>query len=97
MPAPLPPPGVPPGDRFADGDHWVSEDDDTPHLWKTLGYRRTGWAPGSTSIEWDATSAYGFPTAAVTWCTQMVLPDDGAAGRFDPSDAAGAPPEDARG
>ena len=175
MPAPLPPPEVPAGGRFADGDHWVNEADDTPHLWKTLGYRRTAWAPGSTSIEWEATQAYGYPTrgghvvqgglvtalldaamGGATWtvldhdqafltadlrveflrasrpgllsasgwvvrrtrrvvfaaaeltdasgtllassrCTQVVLADDGAAGRFGPPDAAGAPPDDARG
>ena len=32
------------------------------HLWNTLGYRRTAWSEGSTTIEWDATPEYGFPT-----------------------------------
>lgn len=32
------------------------------HLWETLGYRRTAWGEGSTTIEWDATPEYGFPT-----------------------------------
>ncbi len=175
MPSPLPPPEVPPGDRFKDIDQWTRDRDGQPHLWKTLGYRRTGWEPGRTSIEWDATREYGFPTkgghvvqgglvtalldaamGGATWtvldrnqafltadlrveflrasrpgllsatgwvvrrtrrvvfaaaeltdtdgvllatsrCTQVVLPDEGAAGRYGPPDAAGAPPEDARG
>ena len=33
-----------------------------PHLWKTLGYRRLSWGAGSTTLEWDATAEYGFPT-----------------------------------
>ena len=33
-----------------------------PHLWSTLGYRRVSWGSGSTTIEWDATAEYGFPT-----------------------------------
>ena len=33
-----------------------------PHLWGTLGYRRLAWEHGSTTIEWDATAEYGFPT-----------------------------------
>lgn len=33
------------------------------HLWTTLGYRRLGWGEGTTSIAWDATPEYGFPTA----------------------------------
>lgn len=175
MPAPQPPPELPPGARFADAAQWTRETDETPHLWRTLGYRRTAWEPGSTSIEWDATPEYGFPTrgghvvqgglvtalldaamGGATWtvldhnqafltadlrveflraskpgllsasgwvvrrtrrvvfaaaeltdadgvllasarCTQVVLPDEGAAGRFGAPDAAGAPPEDARG
>jgi uncharacterized protein (TIGR00369 family) len=32
------------------------------HIWNTLGYRRTAWDEGSTTIEWDATPEYGFPT-----------------------------------
>ena len=145
------------------------------HLWTTLGYRRLAWDVGSTSIAWDATAEYGFPTASGTviqgglvtalldaamggacWsvldadqafltadlrveflrstrvgtvsatgtvvrrtrrvvfcqaelfdasglllaasrCTQVVLPADGSAGRYDTPDADGAPPQDARG
>lgn len=33
------------------------------HLWNTLGYRRDAWGPGTTTISWDATPEYGFPTA----------------------------------
>ena len=145
------------------------------HLWTTLGYRRLAWNVGSTSIAWDATAEYGFPTASGTviqgglvtalldaamggacWsvldadqafltadlrveflrstrvgtvsatgtvvrrtrrvvfcqaelfdasglllaasrCTQVVLPADGSAGRYDTPAADGAPPQDARG
>jgi uncharacterized protein (TIGR00369 family) len=35
-----------------------------PHIWATLGYRRVDLRPGSTTVEWDAEEAYGFPTAA---------------------------------
>ncbi len=33
------------------------------NIWHTLGWRRTGWAPGSATVEWDATADYCFPTA----------------------------------
>lgn len=146
-----------------------------PHLWTTLGYRREAWGEGSTTIAWDATPEYGFPTAggqvvqgglvtaildaamggacwsvleegeafltadlrveflrstrvgtvtavgtvvrrtrrvvfceaqlfddqevllAVSRCTQVVLPADSRAGRYDEPAADGAPPKDARG
>jgi uncharacterized protein (TIGR00369 family) len=32
-----------------------------PHVWRTLGYRRTATEPGRMEIEWDATEAYAFP------------------------------------
>jgi uncharacterized protein (TIGR00369 family) len=145
------------------------------HLWTTLGYRRLGWGEGTTSIAWDATAEYGFPTAggpviqgglvtaildaamggacwtvldadqafltadlrveflrstrpgtvtatgtvvrrtrrvvfceaqlvdaegqllAASRCTQVVLPADGRAGRYDEPAADGSPPQDARG
>lgn len=35
-----------------------------PHLWHTLGYRRTELRPGSTTVEWDAPVAYCFPSAS---------------------------------
>jgi uncharacterized protein (TIGR00369 family) len=34
-----------------------------PHVWHTLGYRRTGLRAGSTTIEWDAPVDYCFPSA----------------------------------
>ena len=34
------------------------------HLWTTLGYRRDSWGHGTTTLSWDATPEYGFPTAA---------------------------------
>jgi len=145
------------------------------HLWTTLGYRRLGWGEGTTTIAWDATPEYGFPTAsgtviqgglvtaildaamggacwtvldadsafltadlrveflrstrvgtvtavgtvvrrtrrvvfceaqllddqqvllAVSRCTQVVLPADGKAGRYEAPSPDGAPPDDARG
>ena len=33
-----------------------------PHLWTTLGYRRLSWGEGTTTLAWDATPEYGFPT-----------------------------------
>ncbi len=53
----------PPGERFADPHVWEAAHFPGPHVWRTLGYRRTGWRPGSTSIEWDAAADYCFPTA----------------------------------
>ena len=145
------------------------------HLWTTLGYRREAWGAGTTTIAWDATPEYGFPTAsgpviqgglvtaildgamggaawsvldddqafltadlrveflrstrpgtvratgtvvrrtrrvvfceaqlfddagvllAASRCTQVVLPADGVAGRYDAPASDGSPPLDARG
>ena len=145
------------------------------HLWTTLGYRRLSWGTGTTTIAWEATPEYGFPTATGTviqgglvtalldaamggacWsvldedqafltadlrveflrstrpgqvraegsvvrrtrrvvfcearmydgagvmlatsrCTQVVLPADGVAGRYDAPSPDGSPPQDARG
>ncbi len=55
--------GFPPGDRFADPRAWEAQEVQGPHIWRTLGYRRTEWRPGLTSIEWTATPEYCFPTA----------------------------------
>jgi uncharacterized protein (TIGR00369 family) len=33
------------------------------HIWTTLGYERLGWAFGSTTIGWDASQDYCFPSA----------------------------------
>jgi uncharacterized protein (TIGR00369 family) len=35
-----------------------------PNLWTTLGYRRVSWGQGSSTVAWDATPEYGFPTAS---------------------------------
>jgi uncharacterized protein (TIGR00369 family) len=54
---------ITPGERFADARAWEADALDGPHIWRTLGYRRTDWQPGSTTIEWTATPDYCFPTA----------------------------------
>jgi uncharacterized protein (TIGR00369 family) len=48
------------GERFADIDSFGQRAGDGPNLWRTLGFRRTAWAPGSSTVEWDATVDYGF-------------------------------------
>ena len=35
---------------------------DGENLWATLGFRRTDWGPGTSTLEWEATTAYGFHT-----------------------------------
>lgn len=55
---------ITPGQRFHAPTAWETADLEGPHIWRTLKYRRTGWEPGSTSIEWTATPDYCFPTAA---------------------------------
>jgi uncharacterized protein (TIGR00369 family) len=32
-----------------------------PHVWRTLGYRRTATEPGRMEIEWNASDDYTFP------------------------------------
>ena len=164
-----------PGERFQDPTAWEASHIDGPHIWRTLGYRRTAWQPGVTTIEWEATPEYCFPTAggsvvqgglvtalldaamggaawtvldrdqvfltadlrveflrparpgrlsatgsvvrrtrrivfcaaeiqdtggtvlAASRCTQLVLPNEGAFGRYTTPDSSGAPPDDARG
>lgn len=54
--------GVRPGERFHDPVKWEDRYPAGPHVWRTLGYRRTLWEPGRTMIEWDATTDYGFPS-----------------------------------
>jgi uncharacterized protein (TIGR00369 family) len=56
-------PNIPPGERFADIDEWDHGRVTAPHLWHTMGYRRLSWEPGATSIAWDATPEYCFPTS----------------------------------
>jgi uncharacterized protein (TIGR00369 family) len=51
------------GARFADIAGWENHRDAGPHIWRTLGYRRVGWEPGGSSVEWDAPVDYCFPTA----------------------------------
>jgi uncharacterized protein (TIGR00369 family) len=34
------------------------------HLWTTLGYRRDAWTHGETTLSWEASPEYGFPTAS---------------------------------
>jgi uncharacterized protein (TIGR00369 family) len=50
------------GERYADVGDWNSSRGDGPNLWRTLGFRRTGWQPGGSTVEWDATVEYGFTT-----------------------------------
>jgi uncharacterized protein (TIGR00369 family) len=50
------------GERFADLDSFSQRGADGPNLWRTLGFRRTAWGPGSSTVEWDATVDYGFYT-----------------------------------
>jgi uncharacterized protein (TIGR00369 family) len=50
-----------PGEHFQDG---APSEAPAPHIWRTLGYRRTVWEPGHQVLEWDATEDYAFPTAS---------------------------------
>lgn len=52
------------GERFADITSFAQRAGDGPNLWSTLGYRRVDWGPGTSTVEWDATAAYGFSTSA---------------------------------
>ncbi|MGH7721518.1 MAG: PaaI family thioesterase [Candidatus Dormibacteria bacterium] len=54
---------ITPGERFADRNSWEAAGADGPHIWRTLGYRRTDWQPGSSTVEWTASPEYCFPTA----------------------------------
>jgi uncharacterized protein (TIGR00369 family) len=56
-------PGIEPGERFKDIDGFDDARHTGPNLWRTLGYRRTDWQPGRTTIEWDADPDYCFRTA----------------------------------
>ena len=40
---------------------WEDLRPDGPHVWRTLGYRRTRAEPGRVDLEWDATEEYTFP------------------------------------
>lgn len=50
------------GERFADLDAFSQRGGEGPNLWRTLGFRRTHWEPGTSTIEWEATQEYGFLT-----------------------------------
>jgi uncharacterized protein (TIGR00369 family) len=52
------------GERFADITSFAQRAGSGENLWSTLGYRRVDWAPGRSTVEWDATAAYGFHTPA---------------------------------
>lgn len=52
------------GSRFADIARWDEVRRSGPHIWHTLGYRRTDLKPGSTTVEWDAGLDYCFPSAS---------------------------------
>jgi uncharacterized protein (TIGR00369 family) len=52
------------GERFADVGSFGQRAGDGPNLWRTLGFHRTAWAPGSSTVEWTATLDYGFVTPA---------------------------------
>ena len=48
------------GERFANVGPFSQRGGDGPNLWSTLGFRRTHWEPGSSTVEWDATPEYSF-------------------------------------
>jgi uncharacterized protein (TIGR00369 family) len=50
------------GDRLAEVHSFSQRGGDGPNLWRTLGFRRTAWDAGTSTIEWDATPEYGFTT-----------------------------------
>ena len=50
------------GARFADVTSFANRAGDGENLWTTLGFRRTDWGPGTSTLEWEATTAYGFHT-----------------------------------
>ncbi len=50
------------GERLADLGASSQRGGDGPNLWRTLGFRRTDWSAGATTVEWDATEDYGFVT-----------------------------------
>jgi uncharacterized protein (TIGR00369 family) len=52
------------GERFADVGSFANRATDGPNLWRTLGFHRTGWEPGRSTVEWTATAEYSFPTAS---------------------------------
>lgn len=41
---------------------WIGPPPDGPHVWRTLGLRRRTAAPGESTVEWNASEDYSFPT-----------------------------------
>lgn len=52
------------GERLADVGSFSQRGGDGPNLWRTLGFERTDWGPGESTIMWHATPEYGFVTPA---------------------------------
>jgi hypothetical protein len=52
-----------PGGRFADVDGWVGPPDTGPHVWRTLGFRRQHGPAGTSTVLWEASADYSFPTS----------------------------------
>ena len=50
------------GERLTEVHSFSQRGGDGPNLWRTLGFRRTAWDAGTSTIEWDATPEYGFTT-----------------------------------
>ncbi len=50
------------GQRLADMTTFAQRAGAGESLWRTLGYQRTGWGPGTSTVEWEATAGYGFHT-----------------------------------
>lgn len=46
---------------MTDDGPWEDRRPGGPHVWRTLGYRRTFTEPGRIVIEWDAAEDYTFP------------------------------------
>jgi uncharacterized protein (TIGR00369 family) len=44
-------------------DEWIGPPGDGPHVWRTLGFRRRRGVPGQSSVEWEASADYAFPTS----------------------------------
>lgn len=46
---------------MTDDGPWEDRRPGGPHIWRTLGYRRTLTGPGRMHVEWQATEEYTFP------------------------------------
>ena len=44
------------------GDEWVGPPPNGPHVWRTLGFHRRTAEPGRSTVEWNASQDYTFPT-----------------------------------